>query len=105
MLTPEGKVKLEIAAGLNRLRPDCYYEMPVTYGYGRRTVDFIGCFHGRFFAIEAKRGDVSPKPTLAQTMTLESMRKAGGIAIVAQSFEEVEQAFAEVIEKLYGFDL
>ncbi|MCI0558764.1 MAG: hypothetical protein MN733_09730, partial [Nitrososphaera sp.] len=47
-LTPEGKVKAEIKAGLKALGSDCHFFMPVQTGYGRRAVDFIGCYRRRF---------------------------------------------------------
>lgn len=53
------------------------------------TSDITGCSKdGRFIAIECK---IKPnKPTELQEAYLEEIRKRGGIAIVAYSFEDIE---------------
>ena len=54
-MTPEAKVKADLKRFLNALWPDCWYFCPMTFGYGRSGVpDFIGCYKGKFFAVEAK---------------------------------------------------
>lgn len=45
-----------------------YYYMPVPYGYGNQTVDFLGCHKGRFFAIEAKAPGKEPTPRQERTL-------------------------------------
>jgi hypothetical protein len=53
--------------------------------------DIIGCYKGRFFAIEVKResgGVVSEH----QERQIEAIRRAGGIAIVARNAQEVYDA-------------
>jgi RecB family endonuclease NucS len=53
--------------------------------------DLIGCYKGRFFAIEVKRekgGVVSEH----QERQIEAIRRAGGIAIVARNAQEVYDA-------------
>jgi Holliday junction resolvase len=42
------------------------------------TPDIIGCAHGHFFAIEAKKS-AREKPSDAQQYTLKKFRRAGGI--------------------------
>lgn len=91
-MTPEGKVKAEIKAGLKALGPDCHIFMPVQTGYGQRAVDFIGCYKGCYFAIEAKRADGKGRLTAIQVKFLADVRKAGGIAVVALSWEDVAKA-------------
>lgn len=94
-MTPEGKVKAEIKAGLDRL--GAYYFMPVQAGYGARTVDILACIvsphdpegFGRFVAIECKAA--GNKPTKHQEMTLRQVEKAGGVAVVAYSWADVEK--------------
>ena len=53
--TPEHKIKQQIKAILDKYGDDIYWYMPVPTGYGKRTLDFLGCAWGIFFAIEAKR--------------------------------------------------
>ena len=42
--------------------------------------DFIGCYQGRFFAIETKTKNGTP--TLRQTLVMGAIRKAGGLVWV-----------------------
>ena len=46
------------------------------------TPDVLGCAHGRFFAIEAKRS-AKEKPTAAQIYNLKKFRKAGGSTFIS----------------------
>lgn len=46
------------------------------------TPDVMGCAHGRFFAIEAKK-TARQKPTEAQQYNLDQFRKAGGTVFVS----------------------
>jgi len=57
-----------------------YSYWPVPGGFGRTTVDVLGCFRGRFFAIEVKRD--GKKPTLLQTQELSNMEAAMGKTFV-----------------------
>lgn len=79
-MTPEGKVKQKIKDVLKKYPDDVYWYMPVPSGYGARTVDFIGCAWGWFFAIEAK----APKgrATALQEATLDRIREAGGVTFL-----------------------
>ncbi len=74
-MTPEGKVKNNIKIVLDKYKPFIYYYMPVPGGYGKSTLDYLGCFHGRYFAIEAKRP--GKDPTLRQDGIIEDMAAAG----------------------------
>ena len=72
--TPEGKVKESIKKILDD--PRIWYFMPVQMGYGTKGIpDFIGCYEGEAFAIEAKAG--KGKVTLLQQMMLDKMYQAG----------------------------
>jgi hypothetical protein len=51
------------------------------------TSDIIGCWHGRFLAIECKLP--GNKPTALQVEFLERIRTAGGIGMVAYSVNDV----------------
>ena len=79
MTTPEGRVKDAIRDLLDGYEGLWQY-WPVPSGYGRKTVDVLGCFRGRFFAIEAKaEGEV---PTQLQHDELNRVVDAGGTAFV-----------------------
>ena len=78
-MTPEAKVKKQVVQQLKLL--DAYYFYPVTGGYGRSGVpDIVGCYKGKFFAIECKAG--TNKPTPLQALNLEQIMLTGGIALV-----------------------
>lgn len=79
-MTPEKKVKDKVV----RILKDegVYYFFPATHGFGRSGVpDIICCANGRFLAIECKAG--GNKLTALQTREIETIRIAGGMAIVA----------------------
>lgn len=79
-LTPEGKVKAKITKILRE--ESVYYFFPATHGYGRSGVpDIVACVNGYFLAIECKAG--RNKPTALQVHEIESIRMAGGVAVVA----------------------
>jgi hypothetical protein len=78
MPTPEGRVKNKIKKLLNQ--HGVYYDMPVPYGYGKSGLDFYGCHHGRFFAIEAKAP--GGQPTKLQEITIDRIQRAGGMVFV-----------------------
>lgn len=46
------------------------------------TPDVLGCAHGRFFAIEAKRS-AKEKPSQAQKYNMKKFREAGGTTFVS----------------------
>jgi Holliday junction resolvase len=57
--------------------------------------DLIACLGGRFVAIEVKRED--GKLSELQKINLQQINNAGGIGIVVQSVEEVEQCLNSLI--------
>lgn len=73
MKTPEGKIKDQVKAFLKER--GAYFFMPVPTGYGTPTLDFIGCYKGRFFAVETKAA--GKKPTPRQLATMAHMEAAG----------------------------
>lgn len=77
MTTPEGKLKAKVKTFLKER--GAYFFMPVPSGYGTPTLDFIGCYKGRFFAIETKAP--GKKPTPRQEQTLKAMWMKGAEAI------------------------
>lgn len=77
--TPERKVKTRVTNVLKEY--GAYYFYPVTNGFGRSGVpDIIGCYKGKFFAIECKAGN--NKPTALQLQEMIAINDAGGRAIV-----------------------
>jgi hypothetical protein len=88
--TPEKKVKAAVRKILNRM--DIYHFMPPGMGLGRSGIpDIIGCYQGRFIAIECKAG--KGKTTALQERELQWIKDAGGFAVVARedNLEQLEQ--------------
>jgi hypothetical protein len=81
-MTPEGKIKKNISLHL-RQRKGLWYNMPVPGGYGTPTLDYFGCYRGRFFAIEAKAP--GKKPTDRQRLLIELIAASGGKTFVIDS--------------------
>jgi Holliday junction resolvase len=88
-MTPEGEVKQEVLHGLADI--GAYYFMPVQTGFGKRTVDILACYKGRFIAIECKRAE-GGKVTKIQKDTLDKIAKQGGISVVARCWADVWDA-------------
>lgn len=91
--TPEGKVKKEVKEYLTDL--GAFHRWPVANGYGGDQVDCYGCFKGRYFTIETKRADGKGVLSDRQRAHLDKVRAAGGVAIVALSWADVQDAFEE----------
>lgn len=88
-MTPEGKVKKKVTDQLKKL--GVYYFFPLTGGYGASGVpDIVGCYKGKFFAIECKAG--KNKPTPLQQMNIMKIHNMGGAAWVVNedNVHEVE---------------
>jgi len=80
-MTPEKKVKDNVVKQLKQLGNHVYYFFPATGGYGRSGVpDIVGCFNGKFFAIECKAGKNTT--TALQERELAAIGTAGGAAWV-----------------------
>lgn len=78
-MTPEAKVKQKVGKQLKEL--EAYFFYPATGGYGRSGVpDVVGCFHGKFFAIECKAGKNTT--TALQDREIEKIKEANGAAWV-----------------------
>ena len=89
MTTPEGKVKAAIDKVLEQYGARIYRFMFVPSGYGQTTVDYLGCFEGKFFAIEAKRP--GKKPTARQKLILADIQAAGGRCFVIDDAENTDE--------------
>jgi hypothetical protein len=84
-MTPEGSVKNEIKKFLRQM--GVWYHMPVLNGMGKPSLDFLCCYKGRFFAIEAKRPGATV--TIRQQQTIEEIRRAKGTAWVIDSADRL----------------
>ncbi len=92
-VTPEKKVKNMVVKNLKLW--NAYYFFPATGGFGRSGVpDVIACLKGQFIGIECKAGN--NKPTELQKRELQSIRDAGGYAIVIN--ESNEHELVELLE-------
>lgn len=101
--TPEGKVKQSIKAYLSGV--NAYYHMPVQNGMGEPTLDFIGCYRGFFFAIEAKAPGkhMSDRQKLTGTnmeaahgkvFVVDNVAKNGGLVEVIDWVSRVDHLFS-----------
>ena len=78
-MTPEKKVKVKVVAILKEFGAYDFY--PVTGGYGASGVpDIVGCYKGRFFAVECKAG--KGKTTALQDKNIAQIIACGGLAMV-----------------------
>lgn len=99
--TPEGQLKFKIKEFLKSLGTDCWYFMPVPTGYGRKGIpDFIGCYKGRFFAVETKAP--GKKPTAWQKHELSDIDEARGYIITADNFETFSLRFCAIKNHIDG---
>jgi hypothetical protein len=98
-MTPEGKVKQEIKEYLASI--GAYYFMPVQWGMGAATLDFLVCHNGKFIGIEVKRpGTVlrpSPAATPRQRRIISDIVAAGGFAFVTNDVETVKEYLTDVV--------
>ena len=70
--------------------PECFFWKEHGGQYGTAGIpDIIVCYKGRFIALEAKVG--KNQPTRLQAATIEQIRRAGGIACVVRSVDEVKE--------------
>jgi Holliday junction resolvase len=99
MMTPEKKVKAEVVRILKVY--GAYYFYPVAGGYGAAGIpDIVGCYNGRFFAIECKAG--KNKTTALQDMNIAKIHGQAGYAIVVN--ETNTQDVAEMMKRIWGME-
>ena len=78
-MTPEGKVKKKVAELLKQY--DAYYFFPAMGAFGHAGIpDIVGCYRGRFFAVECKAG--KGKTTAIQEAEIKKIQGAKGYAFV-----------------------
>lgn len=96
---PEFYVKQEIKRQLAALGTSCWYFMPEQGGYGRAGIpDFVGCYCGRFFAIEAKadKGRLSAY----QQREIKGIRTASGEALVVVGLAQASNVVDALVSML-----
>jgi Holliday junction resolvase len=94
MMTPEKKVKQKASSILKEL--GAYYFFPATGGYGRSGVpDIVGCYQGKFFAIECKAGKNTT--TALQERELSRIESSAGVALVINedNMDEIHTALMD----------
>ena len=97
--TPEGVIKNRLVLFLRSLKPVPYFFFPQTGGYGRSGIpDVVGCWRGRFFAIECKAEGKLGNTTALQQREITTIKEAGGIAFVYDGTMTEE----ELLNKLEG---
>jgi hypothetical protein len=101
MLTPEGKVKAKVKQVLKRY--NCWTDWPVPGGYGKSSLDCIGCIGGTFFSIETKKE--GGKPTALQNQTILQITRAGGTVFVIDTASERADCFQALIRFLDAFNM
>lgn len=101
MDTPEGKVKKKVKQVLKRY--NCWTDWPVPSGYGKSSLDCVGCIGGWFFSIETKR----PGGTLTtlQHQTVVAMQTAGGTVFVIDTTDEDAVCFQRLKKFLDAFNM
>lgn len=97
-MTPEKRVKQQVVKQLKEFGDAVYYFFPATGGYGRSGVpDIVGCYNGKFFAIECKAG--TNTTTALQERELENIRRAGGAGWIVneQNVESVSSMVRSLV--------
>lgn len=92
--TPEGKVKRKVKTYLNGNRY-IYHFWPVQTGMGARTLDCLGSFRGRMFAIETKAD--GQKLTEQQEWLKQKIELAGGRVFVIDTTDETSSCWQELL--------
>ena len=101
-MTPEGQLKKELKLYLVSKEPDCFWFMPMLFGYGKKGIpDFVLCFRGVFCTIETKVHGRKEKPW--QEQRGEEIQKAKGVRIQLHA-RELKDIPAEVEKVRRIFD-
>ena len=85
MKTPESYTRDPVRKYLKSI--GAYRFAPVQMGIGAATLDDLCCIGGRFVGIEYKRE--GSLPTARQRLTMDEIRRAGGIAVWGDNAEDI----------------
>jgi len=85
MKTPESYTRDPVRKFLKSI--GAYRFSPVQMGMGAPTLDDLCCVGGRFIGIEYKAPGKAPTPR--QLLTMQEIKRAGGIAVWGDSAEKV----------------
>lgn len=89
-LTPEGRIKEAIKRWLKAR--GIWFFMPAANGFGKVGVpDFICCWNGQFFAIEAKAPGKRNGTTVNQDKRIAEILDAGGWVIVVDDVTQLDE--------------
>lgn len=89
MATPEGRIKAAVRKLLDKYKSDLDQYWPVPAGYGPSHLDCIICYRGRFISVETKAP--GKKPTPRQRARIAAVQRAGGVALVVDGDESLQQ--------------
>ena len=81
--------RTDVVKKIKELFPDCYEIPKPIRPSSKGTPERQFCINSRFVAIETKAKN--GKPTPKQLERIDAIRKAGGIALVAWTWDEVEK--------------
>lgn len=96
-MTPEGRVKKAIKALLKEWH--IWFYMPVSNGMGVVGIpDFICCWDGFFFAIEAKAPGKRASVTANQQKRMDEIKTANGMVLVVDAISQLEEFLNEKAE-------
>jgi len=97
MMTPEGKVKMQIRDFLKQ--QGVWHFCPQGGRFGRSGIpDIVGCHDGKFFAVEVKApGKICSGLTALQKERIAEIRSAGGKAYVTDSIYDFISWFDDVV--------
>lgn len=91
-----------IQAGIIRhlKQAGAWYTKVHNAGYGRKGIpDILACYRGVMLAIEVKNEE--GRPSQEQVIELNAIRDAGGVAIIARSWDEVHLVIDLIDSYLY----
>jgi hypothetical protein len=90
-MTPEGRIKTAVKRWL--VERGIWYFLPVSNGMGRHGIpDIICCYQGRFLGLEIKAPGKRRTVTPNQIRELRAIKQAGGIALIVDDLQILEQA-------------
>jgi hypothetical protein len=88
MKNPEGYVRDPVRKYLKAI--GAYRFSPVQMGLGAATLDDLCCIGGRYVGIEYKAPGKAPTPR--QALTMDQIKRAGGIAVWGDNAEHIIEA-------------